>query len=75
MLGADDKRLHIFITIARDGDAVATLEQMLLHVDMAAGKTCPAAPAVLDQLFAIRDAHASLPRPAGTGRHIGQGKS
>lgn len=75
VLGADDKRLHIFITIARDGDAVATLEQMLLHVDMAAGKTCPAAPAVLDRLFAIRDAHAALPRPAGTGRHIGQGKS
>ena len=75
VLGADDKRLHIFITIARDGDAVATLEQMLLHVDMAAGKTCPAAPAVLDRLFAIRDAHAGLPRPAGTGRHIGQGKS
>lgn len=75
VLGADDKRLHIFITIARDGDAVATLEQMLLHVDMAAGKTCPATPAVLDRLFAIRDAHAGLPRPAGTGRHIGQGKS
>lgn len=75
VLGADDKRLHIFITIARDGDAVATLEQMLLHVDMAAGKACPATPAVLDRLFAIRDAHAGLPRPAGTGRHIGQGKS
>ncbi|MBR2575259.1 MAG: carnitine 3-dehydrogenase [Loktanella sp.] len=75
VLGADDKRLHIFITIAKDGDAVATLEQMLLHVDMAAGKTCPAAPAVLDRLFAIRDAHASLPRPASAGRHIGQGKS
>ncbi|WP_439507456.1 carnitine 3-dehydrogenase [Yoonia sp.] len=75
VLGADDKRLHIFITIAKDGQAVATLEQMLLHVDMAAGKTCPATPAVLDRLFAIRDAHAGLPRPAGTGRHIGQGKS
>ncbi|MDA1155203.1 MAG: carnitine 3-dehydrogenase, partial [Proteobacteria bacterium] len=66
VLGADDKRLHIFITIAKDGNAVATLEQMLLHVDMAAGKTCPATPAVLDRLFAIRDAHAALPRPAGT---------
>ncbi len=75
VLAADDKRLHIFMTIAKDGQAVATLEQMLLHVDMAAGKTCPAAPAVLDRLFAIRDAHAALPRPAGAGRHIGQGNS
>ncbi|WP_322891608.1 MULTISPECIES: carnitine 3-dehydrogenase [unclassified Yoonia] len=75
VLAADDKRLHIFMTIAKDGQAVATLEQMLLHVDMAAGKTCPAAPAVLERLFAIRDAHARLPRPAGAGRHIGQRKS
>jgi carnitine 3-dehydrogenase len=75
VLAADEKRLHIFMTIARDGQAVATLEQMLLHVDMAAGKTCPAAPAVLDRLFAIRDAHAALPRPAAAGRQIGQGKS
>jgi carnitine 3-dehydrogenase len=75
VLGADEKRLHIFITIAKDGAAVATLEQMLLHVDMQAGKTCPAAPAVLERLFAIRDAHAHLARPASAGRHIGQGKS
>jgi carnitine 3-dehydrogenase len=75
VLAADEKRLHIFITIARDGAAVATLEQMLLHVDMAAGKTCPVAPAVLDRLFTIRDAHAHLPYPASAGRHIGQGKS
>jgi carnitine 3-dehydrogenase len=75
VLAADDKRLHIFITIAKDGQAVATLEQMLLHVDMAAGRTCPAMPAVLARLFAIRDAHADLPRPASAGRHVGQRKS
>jgi len=75
VLHADDKRLHVFVTIARDGVAVATLEQMLLHVDMKAGRTCPAAPAVLDRLRPIAAAHAALPRPEGAGRHVGQGKA
>jgi carnitine 3-dehydrogenase len=74
VLAADEKRLHVFVTIARDGVAVATLEQMLLHVDMAAGRTCPAAPAVLDRLMPIARAHAALPRPQGAGRHVGQGR-
>lgn len=72
VLGADEKRLHIFIRIEKDGAPVATLEQMLLHVDMAKGRACPAAPEVLARLNPIRDAHAALPRPETAGRHIGQ---
>ena len=75
VLGADDKRLHVFITIARNGEPIATLEQMLLHVDVNAGRTCPAHTDVLARLMPIADAHAALPRPAGAGRHIGQRKS
>ena len=74
VLSADEKRLHVFIRIEKDGAAVATLEQMLLHVDMAAGRACPAAPEVLDSLFKVRDAHAALPRPASIGRHVGERK-
>lgn len=72
VLMADEKRLHIFITIARDGVALATIEQMCLHVDMARGKTCAAAPEVLARLMPIAAAHAALPRPEGTGRFVGQ---
>ena len=72
VLAADEKRLHVFVTIARDGQAVATLEQMLLHVDMKAGRACPAAPAVLARLMPIAEAHKALPRPEGAGRHVGQ---
>ncbi|QYK41209.1 MAG: carnitine 3-dehydrogenase [Paracoccaceae bacterium] len=75
VLAADDKRLHVFVTLTRDGQPVATLEQMLLHVDMAAGKTCPAAPAVLARLHPIAAAHAGLPRPGAVGRFVGQGKA
>lgn len=68
VLAADEKRLHIFITLARGPDVVATVEQMCLHVDMAAGKTCPAAPEVLARLMPIAAAHAALPRPGTAGR-------
>jgi len=75
VLGADDKRLHVFVRIDRDGAPVATLEQMLLHVDMKAGRACPAASEVLARLKPIADAHAALPRPPAAGRHVGQRKS
>ncbi len=72
VLMADDKRLHLFLRILRGGEPVATVEQILLHVDMAKGKTCPAATEVLAKLNPIATAHAALPRPAAVGRHVGQ---
>ena len=75
VLGADEKRLHIFITLLCGDHAVATVEQMCLHVDMATGKTCAAAPEVLARLMPIAQAHAGLPRPAAVGRFIGQKKA
>ncbi len=72
VLHADDKRLHIFTRILRGDEAVATIEQMLLHVDMKAGKTCPASKEVLARLMPIAEAHKALPRPDSTGRHVGQ---
>ncbi len=72
VLAADEKRLHILTRILKDGAPVATVEQMLLHVDMKAGKACAAAPEVLAQLMPIVQAHAALPRPDSVGRHVGQ---
>jgi carnitine 3-dehydrogenase len=74
VLQADEKRLHIFIRILKDGQAVATLEQMLLHVDMGAGKTCAAPQTILNRLLPIAEAHKALPRPEGAGRFVGQKK-
>jgi carnitine 3-dehydrogenase len=68
VLHADEKRLHHFITLAKGDEVVATIEQMCLHVDMKAGKTCPAAPEVLSKLMPIAAAHAAMPRPDGSGR-------
>ena len=75
VLGAEEKRLHIFIRIEKAGEPVATAEQMPLHVDMKAGKPCPAAPEVLAKLMPIAEAHSALPRPEAAARHVGQRRS
>ncbi len=74
VLSSDDKRLHIFSTIynAATNEAVATAEQMMLHVDSKAGKAVAAPEAVLSKLRAITEAHAQLQTPDGAGRFVGQ---
>ncbi len=74
VLAADEKRLHIFIRIMKGEEAVATIEQMLLHVDMKAGRTVAAGAHVLDRLMPIAQAHQALPRPEAAGRFTGQRK-
>ncbi|MGN7806137.1 carnitine 3-dehydrogenase [Ensifer sp. 22521] len=74
VLSSDEKRLHIFSTIynAETNEAVATAEQMALHVDSKAGKAVPAPEQVLSKLAAIAEAHSKLPAPEGVGRFVGQ---
>ena len=73
VLDLDEKRLHFFHAMyhGRDGDLLATTEQMLLHVDMTGPRTAPIAPEVFEALTAIRAAHADLPHPEQAGRRIG----
>ena len=75
ILAIDEKRAHIFITILRGTESVATIEQMLLHVDMAAGKACAAPANILTRLTNLAQTHASLPHPERAGRMIGQRKT
>jgi carnitine 3-dehydrogenase len=72
VLGADDKRMHLWIEIARGDAVLATVEQVLLHVNMTSGRTCPALPEVRARLDAILAAQSALPRPSAAGRHVGQ---
>jgi carnitine 3-dehydrogenase len=73
VLAADEKRLHLFHTLLRDGEQapLATAEQMLLHVDTTSGRAAPAAGGVLELALSLRDAHASLERPDRAGRSVG----
>ena len=74
IISADDKRIRLFVRLMRGTQCVATIEQMLLHVDMKAGKACPASADVLARLQPLVVAHAGLPLPSGAGRAIGQAK-
>jgi carnitine 3-dehydrogenase / betainyl-CoA thioesterase len=72
VLASDEKRLHLFHVLLRDGEPepVATAEQMLLHVDTATGRAAPARDGVRHRVERLRDEHASLPRPDRAGRSI-----
>ena len=72
ILATDDKRIRLFHRLhAGDGRLVATAEQMLLHVDMAAGRACPAAASVLARLAALAAADRALPWPRAAGSAVG----
>ena len=70
VLGTDAKRLHFFHSMHRagSGERLATCEQMLVHVDMGAGRSCPMLPALAEALSAVAASHAALDRPAEVGR-------
>lgn len=69
----DDKRIHVFQEMrhATEDFVAATLETLLLHVDMDARKTVPFAPDAEARLKAAMSAHSGLPRPERLGRSIG----
>ncbi len=67
VLGVDTKRVHITHELARGDTLLATGEQLLLHVDMAAGRTASIPDAVLGRIAAVADAHATLPVPDWVG--------
>jgi carnitine 3-dehydrogenase len=56
---------------ATTGELLATGEQMLLHVDMNAGRAAPMPEWLLGHVQAIHAAHSTLPRPAQAGAAIG----
>lgn len=74
VLAADGKRLHLFHRLRRAADRrpLASAEQMLLHVDTAAGRSVAAEGAVLAAMRDLADRHAGLERPSAVGRSIGQ---
>jgi carnitine 3-dehydrogenase len=74
VLGLDDKRLHVFHRLhrGRDDAAIATGEQMHLHVDTASAKASTIDPMVHAKLESIRKAQAGLDRPREAGRSIGR---
>jgi acyl-CoA thioester hydrolase len=73
LLDHDHKRVHIFHEM-RHGDTgtlLATAEQMLVHVDIEAGRSATIPDHLGKRLDAIQRAHARLPRPDVVGIPMG----
>ncbi|MBY4893684.1 carnitine 3-dehydrogenase [Rhodobacteraceae bacterium N5(2021)] len=69
LLSGEGKKLHLFHTLLRgDGTAVATVESLLLHVDLATRKSCLPGDAVARALAAMTKTLAGLPMPEGAGK-------
>jgi carnitine 3-dehydrogenase len=73
VLDSDEKRLHVFHVLLRegDGDPLATAEQMLLHVDTERGRAAPAREPVRERVAELARRHGELPRPERAGRAVG----
>jgi carnitine 3-dehydrogenase len=73
VLDSDDKRLHLFHVLLRDGEAepLATAEQMLLHVETGSGRAAASREPVRARVAELTRRHAALPRPERAGRSIG----
>jgi acyl-CoA thioester hydrolase len=73
LLDFDEKRLHVHheMVHAESGVLLASAEQMLMHVDMQAGRAAPFPAELQRRLARIHAAHAHLARPADAGRSIG----
>lgn len=73
LLDHDRKRVHVFAEM-RHGDTgtlLASAEQLLVHVDMQAGRSVDLPAHLRSRLDAIRAAHAALERPAVVGVPMG----
>ncbi len=72
VLGVDEKRVHLFHMLRREGDdeVAATQETLMLHVDTEAGAVTPMRADLQSRLAELARHHASLPEPSGVGRAV-----
>lgn len=69
LLNGEGKKLHLFHALTRsDGTLVATVESLLLHVDLGSRKTCLPGDAVATALAQVAVDQAGMPTPEGSGK-------
>jgi carnitine 3-dehydrogenase len=72
LIKGEGKKLHLFHRLINDAGAVAaTIETMLLHVDLKTRRTSEPGGVVATNLVEMAKRHASLPKPDQLGRAIG----
>jgi len=73
LIDADEKRMHLFQRMFHNeaGYMAATVEMMMLHVDLTGPRSSPIPEAARSQLGMILAQHRQLPKPPELGRKIG----
>ena len=73
LIDHDAKRHHFIHQMfeQKSGDLCATMEVMSLHIDLATRRTAPFPTEVYDQISALMQSHARLPRPKQVGSVMG----
>ncbi|MEN8709392.1 MAG: carnitine 3-dehydrogenase [Paracoccaceae bacterium] len=73
LLSGEGKKLHLFHVIHKaDGTLSATVESLMLHIDMSTRKTSLPQASVAENIAQWAARHAELPLPDGAGRAVGQ---
>lgn len=68
----DAKRIHLFLTMENEqGEAVATLEEMLMGIDRKEGRGAAFPNEVADKLTEMAERDAQIDRPKQAGRTVG----
>ncbi|WP_283646890.1 carnitine 3-dehydrogenase [Marinovum algicola] len=72
VLAGAGKKMHLFHRLLMaDGTLAATVETLLLHVDMTTRRSAPPSTEVAGALGRFAEAHAGLPKPKGVGLAVG----
>lgn len=73
VMSASGKKMQLFhFMLNADGAVIATVETMLLHMDLISRKSSLPKAKVAELLSGFAKAHADLPLPAGAQRYVGQ---
>ncbi|UPH72675.1 carnitine 3-dehydrogenase [Abyssibius alkaniclasticus] len=72
VLAGAGKKLHLFHSLFEGARLLATGEHLLLHVNLNSRATSEPLPDVVAKLADYAKAHATMPRPEGAGRAVGQ---
>ena len=71
VLHGTGKKTHLFHSLyGPDGTLAATVEMMILHVDLNTRTVCEPLPSVASALKSLEEAHARLPLPQGAGQAV-----
>jgi carnitine 3-dehydrogenase len=72
VIEAKGKKVHLWHEMREGSRLLATSEHLLIHMDLHTRASAEPPPAIRARIDHVAALHASLPKPDGLGRHVGQ---